>query len=159
MKDKFLDQVEKQATEEGCWIWRGTRFSHGRYGFFYENHKKFSAHRYAYLRFNGEIPDGMVICHRCDNGLCVNPKHLFIGTLSDNSKDAYRKGRLPLLKKSQQGELNHSAKLDKPKVREIREFYQSTPVAYRELARVFGLKSPGHARSIVVRDIWNYQDC
>lgn len=47
----------------------------------------------AWMLFRGEIPEGMLICHHCDNTLCVNPDHLFVGTHKTNSDDKYRKGR------------------------------------------------------------------
>ena len=57
------------------------------------NGRSMNAHRASFLLFNGEIPDKLFVCHRCDNPSCVNPKHLFLGTSKDNNQDRSNKGR------------------------------------------------------------------
>ena len=76
----------------GCWLWNG--FKLGGYGAIRINNKTLLAHRYSWMLINGDIQDGMVICHKCDVKECVNPEHLFIGTQRDNIMDAIIKGRL-----------------------------------------------------------------
>lgn len=76
----------------GCWLWTGYGHSRG-YGHIRFRGRQEFAHRLSYAAFNGPIPKGMFICHRCDVRVCVNPDHLFAATPDDNIRDRERKGR------------------------------------------------------------------
>lgn len=101
--------------EDGCWIWQGAVNSKG-YGSMRVGRATKRAHRVYYERHVGEIPEGMVICHGCDVPLCVNPAHLFAGTMMDNMRDRDSKGRGGTARGSE----NRNAKLNEAQVREIR---------------------------------------
>lgn len=89
---RYWSKVNK-ASEDECWEWSGARNGKG-YGQFGLNGKSTSTHRISYTIHHGEIPDGMIICHLCNNPPCVNPRHLYLGTAHDNMRQAVNEGRL-----------------------------------------------------------------
>ena len=91
LSDRILNN-HIPVTESGCWLWTSKVCRNG-YGRLKINGKYFGAHRVSYEAFVGEIPDGLVVMHKCDVRSCVNPNHLMIGTYKDNLEDARKKGR------------------------------------------------------------------
>lgn len=82
------------VTESGCWIWMGRYGGRGNaYGRICVNGKEYGAHRFSYTAFVGKIPAGLLVCHHCDVKECVNPNHLYAGTVQDNARDAVSRNR------------------------------------------------------------------
>lgn len=88
-KSDFWRYVHKQ---EGCWEWTGYIGKNG-YGTFQIGGRREAAHRFSYQCNVGPIPNGLFVCHSCDNRKCVNPTHLWLGTCGDNNIDMTQKGR------------------------------------------------------------------
>jgi len=109
----FWKCVNIAGTDE-CWEWNRGKFSSG-YGCFYLRGAARRAHRVSFLLENGNLHEGMEICHSCDNHSCVNPKHLFEETHHANMIDASKKKRMWC----PSGEKNHNSKLTTEQVVEI----------------------------------------
>lgn len=108
-----IEELSIPVPECGCWIWTNGTNRAG-YGVIVTGGVRWLAHRLSWKVYNGEIPDGMIVCHRCDNPSCVNPNHLFLGTTKDNMDDMNKKGR------HAKGESVKSAKLTESQIDSIR---------------------------------------
>lgn len=147
---RFWNKVKKTNT---CWIWSAA--NNYTYGLFYVNGKIVKAHRFSWELCNGVIPKGkgyhgICVCHKCDNPLCVNPKHLFLGTNKDNMLDRNSKKRHAVLK----GIDNPKAKLTEFQVLDIRSrpiYHGSQPVLAKEFGVVQSVIS-----SIITRKTWRH---
>ncbi len=93
IKAKFEDKVA-MIPESGCWLWNAGVNSKG-YGYFTVSGRSVLAHRASFVIYNGPVPKHLMVCHKCDTPLCVNPSHLFLGDALANVRDAMEKGRLP----------------------------------------------------------------
>jgi hypothetical protein len=135
------------SIEKDCWI---NNCSKKRYGTFKYRNKVMGMHRASFIMFKSEIPNGLDLCHKCDNKKCCNPEHLFISTRAQNMQDCLNKGRF------HRGERCYNVKLTKEKVIEIREMKENKPwMFYREIGEVYGL-SWGCIYDICKRRTWKH---
>jgi hypothetical protein len=154
--ERFWSRVGKS---DECWIYKGFLDKDG-YGGFWAHGRNLKAHRIAWNLTNGPIPDGLRVCHRCDNPSCVRPDHLFLGTDADNVRDRQAKGRSARGDRSgprlhpdrlKRGEDNKAAKLTWEAVRDIRRRHAAGGVTMTALANEYGVSQI--AVSNVVRGI------
>jgi hypothetical protein len=132
--ERFWAKVEKS---DGCWEWTGARLRRGYGRIRVTRQRQMLAHRMSWELAYGPIPEGLYVCHHCDNPPCVRPDHLFLGTNSDNMVDAHQKGRVDVSRLKpppQPGEKNGHAKLTADDVRYIRAHPER-----RDLHRLFGV--------------------
>lgn len=146
-KDLMTRFWSKVCKIEGCWLWQAS-LDHKGYGQFAHAHKMMKAHRVAWMLTNGPIPDNLCVCHHCDVPACVNPAHLFLGTISDNSRDMVRKGRAP----SHVGEHSGRSNVTTAQVLEMRARFAQGVSRY-QLAADYGLPY-GTLCAILRRDTW-----
>jgi hypothetical protein len=147
---RFLSRADTQGmSEDECWVWQGNLNSNG-YGRYPVNNQLVLAHRVSYQYFFGEIPKGMNVCHSCDNRKCINPHHLWLGTQSENLKDAVAKNRM--YRPNTNAHRNGNTKLTWPKVNEIRKMYQRG-LRKKEIAQLF-LVSPSSIGDIISERTW-----
>ena len=135
LKERF-DAKWKEDTDTGCWLWTGAT-SNGRASIGVVGRTTAPAYRVAYELYVGPITDGLHACHRCDEPLCVNPRHIFLGTAADNMAEMAMKGR-GHGKCQDRSAANYRVKLTEDQVRQIRNF----PAPGRATAAVFGISQP-----------------
>lgn len=114
-----MDAQTERIPWSGCHLWTGYTIGKG-YGMSFEKGRHILAHRASWERRNGRrVPENMFVLHRCDIPCCINPDHLFIGTILDNNRDREAKGRGGQLSGAQAART--WAKLNEDQVREIKE--------------------------------------
>lgn len=140
----------------GCWNWKGsTRNGYGRLFVGSRSdgtRKSVSAHRLSHEAFIGEIPDGLEICHKCDNRRCVNPDHLFPGTRQENVDDRESKNR----NKPPKGEAVGTSKLSSADVTSMRRL-RTKGISFSKLAERFGVCKKT-ARQACNGETWKHVD-
>jgi len=139
---------KKVSCADGCWNWLGGRTynGYGLTGFKCEHGQR--AHRISYVIHFGDIPEGMLVLHHCDNRLCVRPDHLFLGTAKDNTRDMIKKGRMLI------GSERAGSKLTEEDIVRIRESYKFG-AKQKDLQIMYGMTSASISR-IVTRTTWRH---
>lgn len=146
-EERFWAKVDRSGGPDACWPWMGYRNEAG-YGSFAlapgrrGHHKPTGAHRAAVIFTSGPITGRQVVRHTCDNPPCVNPRHLLVGSYSDNNRDMVERGRNHI-------QAGVGRKLDPDAVREIRASAQSP----NQLARRYGV-SRALVRKIRAGQVW-----
>lgn len=133
----LFNSLVLQKRKDDCWLWIGPRCKGPSliYGHFHIRDRSLKAHRVAYILENGKIPKGLYVLHSCDNPLCVNPSHLFLGTHSDNIKDCVMKGRW----NRPRGENHPDATLTNRQHNKIITLGRTGRYRHHELATMFGV--------------------
>jgi len=149
---RFLARVGRSNSSD-CWPWLGCKDRWG-YGLVSDRRTCNLAHRAAYEHFVGPIPAGLCVLHRCDNPACVNPSHLWVGTVADNNLDMVSKGRhrFGIETALQPGEKHYAARLKVADILEIRR-RSAAGESRIALAAVFGVH-PTHIKDIDLRRKW-----
>lgn len=130
---KFVGPI----TPTGCMPWTGGTDKRGYGKIGSTDGKTLIAPRVAWELANGPIKDGLFVCHKCDNPICVNVDHLFLGTQKENMADALSKDRMAYGERKKK-----SAKLTDNKVMEIRRLHRNNEYNQYELAKIFGVSVP-----------------
>lgn len=131
---RFWSHIDRSGGIDSCWEWQRytDKAGYGRVAF---DGRLQSTHRVAWQIVNGPIPQGLDVCHHCDNRACCNPRHLFLGTHADNMSDMVAKRRSA----RHTGIENGRAKLTPDDVREIRRIYAAGETSQQEIANHYGM--------------------
>lgn len=143
IEERFWARVATTSDIDACWPWTGGVDKDG-YGKFDDGR----AHIYAFVRVNGSVPRGKLVCHSCDTPGCCNDNHLWVGTPLENMQDKVHKGRF----RAGRGERHGHAKLTDDQVIVIRSRTQENQ---RLLGLEFGV-SQGIISMVINRKIWNH---
>jgi hypothetical protein len=127
--------VDMTAGTDGCWPYMKKPMGSGYVKVYVVNNRYDYAHRIAYRLAYGEIPDGLRVLHTCDNRRCVNPAHLYLGTMSESQALSIQRGHRTFV----HGDEHPSTKLPEMQVDAIRRRYAAGGVLQRDLADEYGV--------------------
>ena len=150
-EERFWEKVDKSGGPDACWLWRAYISKDG-YGQFTENHTPCPAHRWIYIFIHGTLSSTSFVCHNCpggDNKLCVNPKHLWLGNVQENTKDAIKKGQI------RRGEIHPMVKLTEGQVLYIKSILVLNKFTHREISLMFNVSKTA-VDNINTGKTWSY---
>ncbi len=142
--------LSSYVAKNGCWEWNRARNKDG-YGLVRRAGCTPYAHRASYEELVGPIPKGLFVLHKCDNPPCINPDHLYCGTLQDNNRDMDERGRRFIMPKSI-GEKHHAAKFRRSDVKKVRARWASGE-SMRSIAIAYNVV-PESVRKIIRGETW-----
>lgn len=159
---RFWAKVDKSAGPDDCWLWTGAKIDTG-HGVVKYRGVQTQAYRLSFRIHKGSIPDGLCVCHHCDNPPCVNPSHLYSGTHGQNIKDrddrqrtakGMRHGRNTMPERTARGEGHGRATLNKNLVRAMRRDREQG-LSYSAIAKKRGV-SRGAAWCAIAGPSWKH---
>lgn len=142
LEERFWKSVDVRQEHE-CWNWLACKDYDG-YGVITLKHRPLRTNRVSWMIHFGEIPEGLCVCHTCDNPCCVNPSHLFLGTHGDNAKDRERKGR----RKIKYGDDNPNTKFSSVAIKSVLDQYETGQYTQKKLSEMSGI-SRSHLCAII----------
>lgn len=144
-KCRFMAHIQKTGS---CWLWTSAQDRRGYGRLCFAGSKHAVASRVSYELFNGPIEKGKLVCHTCDVPACVNPEHLWLGSVKDNAIDMIQKNR------SLKGEKHNLVKVTEGDIIAIRKMHL-LGIAQNKIAELFGLTA-GHLNNIIKRRVWKH---
>lgn len=145
------ERIKYEVDSNGCWIVVGRKPDDKGYPRVYIKDKTYNAHRYVYMQHIkvDSLPRDVFVLHKCDNRMCVNPEHMFLGSHEDNMRDMQIKNR------QVRGSANGKSKLDEADIMLIRDWFYFKIKTQKELAEMFGV-SQRQINIIVNRKQWRH---
>lgn len=160
---RFWSGINLTANPDLCWEWKK---GHSRYGQFWFNNTPYLSHRIAYYLHYKKDPDKFLVCHSCDNSLCCNPNHLWLGDDNDNMQDMIKKGRdskacgdkngsRTCPERRPKGSRIGVSKLKEEQVFEIHRLYSSGKYSHSDIGAVFNV-SASNVGLIINKKRWRH---
>lgn len=155
LADRFWPKVDKTpglGPDGDCWEWRAYVHptGYGQVGMSSQRGDTMHTHRASWILAHGDIPEGLLVLHKCDNRLCVNPDHLWLGTHKDNTQDMLTKGRRRPAEACARGEAVTISKLTEDLVRQMRA---EVGMTCKQLSEKYGV-SPATCNRVILRQTW-----